>query len=71
MRAMPDAEPNSEITRPFDGRQVLLSWPCWKALSDDTGVLPIKTDAITVANIVVARMAQPFEGTCRAGTSAK
>ncbi len=50
------AEPASEIMRPFGSGHTLVCWRLSNVLSDDTGVLPIKMDAIAVANIVVARM---------------
>jgi hypothetical protein len=51
---MPEAEPSKEITRP--GAQALNAGRSGDAFSDATGVLPIKTDAITAARIFAVRM---------------
>jgi len=53
---MPEAEPTSEIARCSTARHVLGCGRSEDALSDDTGVLPMKKDAITAARIVDARM---------------
>jgi hypothetical protein len=67
---MPYPEPASEIMRPGGGGHSLAGRRSY-VLSDDTGVLPIRTDAITVANIVVVRMVRLLDGTFRVGTSVK
>jgi hypothetical protein len=49
-------KPTSEIARTGAGEHVLDVWRSRNALSDETGVLPIKTEAITNASIAVVRI---------------